>query len=370
MNDYFVLTYENYSATSYPKFSGGWDSTFSSQTGYTWLRNSKAHAAFYNNDYNWIEIERLCSVGAVYGVYNYGNGGIYLHDFAIVGSYSPLYSYASGVANTIILKDGYIIGNTTFDMTSSWNAYHIKFDNIKVYTTYDDTVIDRSYDIVFINCVFDHLYAYASSSSYSGIYLYTPASFYNCVWTDTSGSVNDVLHGYGGEHKFFNCLFDNGPSISTSAYDKFISIKHNQTENNHLIYLNPYDIVEDEATTRHTASGISWKMTLGASTRATSWFPTAFSIAQVACGADTQVTVSVYVKRQTSSVMTVKLVCPAYQIADVDTNVEDSAAASDGSWEQLTINFTPGEAGVVDIQIHAYGASESVYIDDISITQA
>jgi hypothetical protein len=66
-----------------------------------------------------------------------------------------------------------------------------------------------------------------------------------------------------------------------------------------------------------------------------------------------------------------KLVCPGGQIAGVSTDVEASVTASANTWEELTITFTPTEAGVVAIEAIAWGGSTHTgYVDDLTITQA
>ena len=67
-----------------------------------------------------------------------------------------------------------------------------------------------------------------------------------------------------------------------------------------------------------------------------------------------------------------KLVCRGKQIAGVDSDVVATAADVLQTWEELTITFTPTEAGVVEIE--GWGiyvsASSNVYFDDMTITQA
>lgn len=366
MNDYIVLTYESYTPTSYPKYSGGWDSSFSNQTGYTWIRGYKKYSGFYTN-YNYCEIERLCPIGFSNGLYIYGNGGVYLHDFEIAGSALFFGSYAGDTVHTVKFKNGYSI-NTYEIHDSSWVANNVLFDNIKFYSTVVESDLSSISNAVFKNCNFDHLASSHSTTGYYGLIITRNTEFYNCTWTDTSGSVYDLINSYG-ELKMFNCLFDNGMLKSSTSYGKTTIIKNNQEANNHLIYLNPFDTAEDEATIRNTASGIAWKMTLGASTKATSFMPTSFSIAQVACEADSTVTVTVYLRR-TNTELTVNLVCPGGQIAGEDDDISTAMTGDADTWYPVSIEINPTENGVVDIQVQAYGGNYSVYIDDLTVTQA
>jgi len=66
-----------------------------------------------------------------------------------------------------------------------------------------------------------------------------------------------------------------------------------------------------------------------------------------------------------------KLVCRGGQIAGVTSDVT-ATKASDTSWEELTITFTPTEVGIVEIEVWGiYSAGTStVTVDDMTISQA
>jgi hypothetical protein len=148
---------------------------------------------------------------------------------------------------------------------------------------------------------------------------------------------------------------------------------YNASSTDNRIYYPTYrgNILTDTST-RHTASGISWKMTsnnaatvLGA---ATSTSPLSLPVATVACNASSLVTASIWVYR-TSTSLTTNFVCPGGQIAGVSTT-SASASAAINTWEQLTITFTPSVQGVVQLFVQCYGANASVYVDDFTVSQA
>jgi len=65
------------------------------------------------------------------------------------------------------------------------------------------------------------------------------------------------------------------------------------------------------------------------------------------------------------------LVCRGKQIAGVNSNVTASMTAAADTWEELQIQFTPTEAGVVEIEAWAYGGTTySGWVDDMTITVA
>ena len=94
-------------------------------------------------------------------------------------------------------------------------------------------------------------------------------------------------------------------------------------------------------------------------------YPLFMSLAKIAVAANSQVTVSCWFRRSNTGI-TGKLVCRGGQIAGVSADVSASMTAAADTWEQLTINFTPTAAGVVEIEAWAYGGTTySVYVDDI-----
>jgi len=106
------------------------------------------------------------------------------------------------------------------------------------------------------------------------------------------------------------------------------------------------------------------------STNRSSIYPLKFTIARVACNANSQVTVSAWFRRSNTG-LTMKLVCPGKQIAGVDSDVVASMTAAADTWERLTIQFTPTEKGVVEIEAWAYGGTTySGYVDDVSVSQS
>ena len=69
--------------------------------------------------------------------------------------------------------------------------------------------------------------------------------------------------------------------------------------------------------------------------------------------------------------ITGSLVCRGGQIAGVSSDVTASMTVGADTWEQVQIQFTPSAAGVVEIEAWAYGGTTySVYVDDLSVSQA
>jgi len=126
--------------------------------------------------------------------------------------------------------------------------------------------------------------------------------------------------------------------------------------------------IYNENTVRHTASGFAWKLSPTSTIRSVS-YPIYLKVAEIAVNANAEVTVSAWLRR-TDTGLTVSLVCRGGQIAGVDSDVSASMTAAIDTWEQVTINFTPTEAGVVEIEVQCYGGTTySGYVDDLSVSQ-
>ena len=127
-----------------------------------------------------------------------------------------------------------------------------------------------------------------------------------------------------------------------------------------------------QTTTRHTASGTAWQINI-TDTSQTSSIPAKIPIAKIACNANALVTVKAYVKLSHATNIGSKLMIQANEIAGVSADVTATKTA-DTNWEELTITFTPTVAGVAQIYVQAYWlastANQSVYVDDITVSQA
>jgi hypothetical protein len=127
-----------------------------------------------------------------------------------------------------------------------------------------------------------------------------------------------------------------------------------------------------QTTTRHTASGIAWQLNI-TNARQTTNFPFNFPIAKVACNANSLVTVKAWVKLSNATDIGAKLLIQDNEIAGVTSDITATKSA-DTNWEELTITFTPTAKGVAQIYVQGYWlantADESIYVDDITVTQA
>lgn len=195
-------------------------------------------------------------------------------------------------------------------------------------------------------------------------------TIYNVI---TSGSVLGAVQIGGGDIYLRNAdigeatefvYLANGSGNGASVFSE----NHDATTDNHYIY-KVNGVISSNASTRHTASGISWKMS-PTSLVANQSSPLSLSIAKIACTANNLVTVKAWMYRDNTG-LTMSLFCAGGQLAGVTSDVTSSMTVGASTWEELTITFTPTEAGVIEILATAYGGtSYNGYVDDMTITQA
>ncbi|MBF0185477.1 MAG: hypothetical protein HQM06_13985 [Magnetococcales bacterium] len=127
--------------------------------------------------------------------------------------------------------------------------------------------------------------------------------------------------------------------------------------------------IKSQSTTRHTASGYAWQFS-PASVSSTDGNPLRLSVAKVAVSANSQVTVSAWMRRDNTGLI-MRLKCLGGQLSGITNDITSSMTVGADTWEQVTIQFTPTEIGVVEIVAEAYGGTTyNGFIDDLTISQA
>jgi hypothetical protein len=168
-------------------------------------------------------------------------------------------------------------------------------------------------------------------------------------------------------------------AASSSGFARFVNVGGSVTDQR-TTYPSTFGSIVTDTTTRHTASGVSWKMNVansGTVYSPTEGAPLTLPVAKIAVNASASVTATVWVYRTNDSIVT-KFVCPGGQIAGVASDVVATASGAINTWEQLTITFTPTQQGVVALEIDCYGDATGgatgitgdVYVDDFGASQA
>jgi hypothetical protein len=181
--------------------------------------------------------------------------------------------------------------------------------------------------------------------------------------------------GVGVQNGLYNCNF---PMTGTDVLWLVSSLTnltlYSQNHNNSgltRIYITGGQIDTDD-TIVHTP-GIAWKISPSLTERTIN-YPIKLTVATVAVVENKLVTVKAYLKKTSLGDIGAKLVCPGGQIAGVPSDVTVIIPSSDTNWHENQITFTPTETGIIQIEIWAYWvtgvADESIYVDDMSISQA
>jgi hypothetical protein len=126
--------------------------------------------------------------------------------------------------------------------------------------------------------------------------------------------------------------------------------------------------VASETSVRHTASGLAWKVSPTALSFM-DWCPADMVLATIAVAASAPVIVKCWARR-TNTGLTVGIKLRQGAIPGVTSDVTDEVTVAADTWEELSITFTPTQAGVVEIEGYCYGGTTySAYFDDLTVTQ-
>lgn len=159
---------------------------------------------------------------------------------------------------------------------------------------------------------------------------------------------------------------------SANFYYRVYSFNHGGVAGDNRIYVNGGNTggaIVSQTTTRHTASGYAWQVR--PLTERRSYLPLMFEVAQIAVKANSLVTFKAWVKLDSATDIGARLFIKGNQLSGMSSNITANKTA-DTNWEELTVTFTPTEAGVVSVEFHAWyiAGNSSAYIDDITVTQA
>ena len=211
-----------------------------------------------------------------------------------------------------------------------------------------------------------------NSGAYGFSLISSPALDNKINGTTTSGNASGAVTASTPGTQFFRgCTFGETNKVASQVAwlnGRICLNAHDGSPDNNYVYTDG-GIIKSQSSVRHTESGIAWQLS-PLSTDRQAAYPLFMSLAKIAVAANSQVTVTCWFRRSDIGI-TGKLVCRGGQIAGVSSDVSAAMTAAADTWEQLTINFTPTAAGVVEIEAWAYGGTTySVYVDDIACSQA
>lgn len=185
---------------------------------------------------------------------------------------------------------------------------------------------------------------------------------------DFANGFNDHIVQAQGILRLINCVLPSGVNNTGELYihrrDRVLD------DHRHLLNGSTNYIITDTGT-RHTSADYSWKFVIG-SALLDGPLCLRMPLAKVAVAYGSpgvQVTCSVWVYRTGGS--TARLCVRGGQLEGLTDDVNaDASGSPDSTWEQLTVTFTPLEAGVFEVMMCCWGsAGSNVWVDDFSASQ-
>lgn len=168
---------------------------------------------------------------------------------------------------------------------------------------------------------------------------------------------------------YINCTIDPAVVSLISSGCTLYHININGDTTNHRIEYGTRvapGVVLSDTSVRHTASDFSWKFeTIAVGTTDAPLF---LSVAKVACIANEQRTVKLWMRRGHASLIT-RLRVKGGLVSGINDDITSLMTAAINTWEQVTIQFTPTQQCVVEVFAEVYGASpQSAWVDDLEVT--
>lgn len=352
-------------------FSGGWNRTdMSTQTGETWVAYRLVSTAFQYaqvmlNGEDFVRVDKLFACRG-YGL----RLGPTFALAATAGSVGAVASYYG-------IDFANVLGVTVDELKQAIGCnYGLRCNEASSVTVNGISRLHGNVSGISLSpgshdCIFNGASGATARGNTFGIELDTGSwgtkvrniAFSNSVTADldVNGASSDTAR-----LDLFNCAL-NSTSVLSSTNGYVYSARHQQTADSHKIYwYNGSGTIQSATDQRHTASGIAWKFNPLSTTVVNSVAPLRLSVVKLACAASTQRTVSIWMRRSNTG-LSMRLRVPGGQIAGVASDVTASITAAADTWEQVSLNFTPTEAGVVEVFAEAWGGTTySGWVDDLA----
>jgi len=395
--------------------SGGWDLSTETQTGQTWFR--QMHGTFDNrNGYglyiaskSYTNLDKLNFLRYSYGIYYSGssnntitsatcnsnnNNGIYYYSgsnntitSATCNSngYSGIYYYYSS-SNTITSatcnSNGYYgiyyasssnntITSATCNSNSQRGIYY--YANSSNNTITSATCNSNNYGISYVSSSNNNTITSATCNSNNnyGIYYYSGSNNNTIYALSTTGNTTAGIYADSANNICHSATIAESTKVATGT-------TYYANTRQYINNLGGYSYVYSNYATANSqnasagGTGKEWKLAITDAARGTI-YPFYIPIARVAVASSGKVTVKVYFKKSGTGIAGA-LRCRYGQIAWSDGTSDITVTCpNDTSRNQVTLEFTPTEAGVVEIEAgawHVSSTSQTVIIDDIEISQA
>jgi parallel beta-helix repeat protein len=396
-------------STSALIISGGWDLSTETQTGQTWFRqmhgtfNTRNGYGLYIGSKTYTSLDKLNFLRYNYGIYYYSssnntitsatcnsnNFGIYYssssnntitsatcnsNNFGIYYSYSTNNTITSATCNSNnsgIYYSTSSNNNTITSATCNSNTNGIYYYNNSTNTITSATCNSNNYGINYTSSTNNTITSATCNSNTNGIYYYNNSTNNNIYALSTTGNTTGAIYADNANNICHNATIAEGTKVALgTAYYSDTRQYINNLGGYSYVYSNYATANSQNATAGGT--GKEWKFAITNAARNTV-YPFYIPIARVAVGSSGKVTVKVYFKKSGTGIAG-GLRCRVGQLAWSDgTNDITVTCPNNTSRNQVTLEFTPTEAGVVEIEAGAWytgSTTQTVIIDDIEITQA
>jgi len=393
--------------------SGGWDLSTQTQTGQTWFR--QMHGTFanrygyglYMTGKSYTNLDKLNFLRYSYGIYSTNSNNNTIASATCNSNNSGIYYSTNSNNNTITSatcnsNNNYGIyyissnNNTITSATCNSNNYGIYYTSSNNNTITSATCNSNSQRGIYYSNNSNNntiTSATCNSSSYYGI-CYSSSSN-NTITSATCNSNNQYgIYYTGSNNNTIYALSTTGNATAGIYSDNANNICHSATiaestkvatgttyyanTRQYINNLGGYSYVYSNYATANSqaasagGTGKEWKFAITNAARSTV-YPFYIPIARVAVASSGKVTVKVYFKKSGTGIAG-GLRCRVNQVAWSDGTSDITVTCPDNtSRNQVTLEFTPTEAGVVEIEAGAWyvsSTSETVIIDDIEISQA
>ena len=208
-----------------------------------------------------------------------------------------------------------------------------------------------------------------SNGSYG---IYYSSSSNNVIYSlSTASNATAGVYSNNGLNIIHNATIAEATKVDTSTtYYANVRVHINNMGGYSYVYSNYATANSQNASAGGT--GKEWKFAITDAARGTI-YPFYIPIARVAVASSGKVTVKVYFKKSGTGIAG-GLRCRVNQVTWSDGTSDIAVTCpNDTSRNQVTLEFTPTEAGVVEIEAGAWyvsSTSQTVIVDDIEITQA
>ena len=371
--------------------SGGWDLSTQTQTGQTWFR--QLHTTFanrygyglYMTGKSYTNLDKLNFLRYNYGIY-YNNGcnnNTITSATCNSNSNYGIYYYNGCNNNTIT--------SATCNSNSNYGIYYASSSNNN--TIKSATCNSNNYGIYY-NSSNNNTITSATCNSNGNSGIYYSSSSNNTITSATCNSNSYGIYYASSHNNTIYALSTTGNATAGIYSDNANNICHSATiaestkvatgttyyanTRQYINNLSGYSYVYSNYATANSqnatagGTGKEWKLAITNAAR-NNKYPFYIPVARVAVGSSGKVTVKVYFKKSGTGIAG-GLRCRVNQVAWSDGTSDITVTCpNDTSRNQVTLEFTPTEAGVVEIEAGAWyvsSTSQTVIIDDIEITQA